>query len=309
MAAIAVAAAASMNLLAPSLPPSRLPHRVAQVAGSSERAVLLREIQAYGLRHYDYVLTRRDGEDILGDDVWATVDDYCEYMIGAALTEPVPGRPHLVRSRSFDLLYTTAELDAMDAGELPLDYQGSKSASSADSDDEYYEAEEDGEESNNSDSEEEDDEDVYSTPLGSPMADAVWDWVAATEAYEQQLRSSLVSPCPPQSPYGSIDEQVSANDHSEELDLGEPALAFVELEAARLVRLRPAASQARLVTIPARGGVVVVEEAKAESEKEQEQVAAVETKAVARPRSGSLRALGARLGKCVDRARLRLSRK
>ncbi|KAI8631557.1 hypothetical protein F5Y19DRAFT_473229 [Xylariaceae sp. FL1651] len=77
----------------------------------------------YAWDHYRYVLTASDADEIMYEGMWESVDDFIEYMQQAncGAGEPIPGTTNM-KPPPTTRLYTTTELDAMDAGILPMSY-------------------------------------------------------------------------------------------------------------------------------------------------------------------------------------------
>ncbi|KAI1084236.1 hypothetical protein F5B20DRAFT_576372 [Whalleya microplaca] len=69
----------------------------------------------YAYKTYKYVITAEEVEEIMYEGLWEDVDMYCEYMMDANFGESIPDTNN-VKLPSTMRIYTSAELDAMDAG-------------------------------------------------------------------------------------------------------------------------------------------------------------------------------------------------
>jgi hypothetical protein len=74
---------------------------------------LAQRLISYVWKHYNYALTQCDAEDIMYTDMWGSIEEFIEYM------QQFDGAGELTTSDHKSSLYSTAELDAMDAGILP----------------------------------------------------------------------------------------------------------------------------------------------------------------------------------------------
>ncbi|KAI3318960.1 hypothetical protein HD806DRAFT_548809 [Xylariaceae sp. AK1471] len=82
--------------------------------------ILAQRFINYVWKHYHYVLTHCDAEDIMYTDMWGSVEEFIEYMQQFERVR-IPTTTTATDKKSARI-YSTAELDAMDAGILPLDY-------------------------------------------------------------------------------------------------------------------------------------------------------------------------------------------
>ncbi|KAH8168095.1 hypothetical protein CIB48_g124 [Xylaria polymorpha] len=86
-------------------------------------SILAEQLKTHVWRKFRYVLTEDDIEEIIFTDMWPSIEVFIEYMTQdcVGVGEVIPGTinrkpPPTAR------IYASAELDAMDAGVLPLDY-------------------------------------------------------------------------------------------------------------------------------------------------------------------------------------------
>ncbi|RYC58911.1 hypothetical protein CHU98_g7299 [Xylaria longipes] len=86
--------------------------------------ILTEQLKKHVWHKYHYALTDGDVEEIVFTDMWPSIEDFIEYMTqdyvgtGEVIPETINQKPPPTAT-----IYSTAELDAMDSGVLPLDYR------------------------------------------------------------------------------------------------------------------------------------------------------------------------------------------
>ncbi|KAI1424223.1 hypothetical protein F5Y12DRAFT_753702, partial [Xylaria sp. FL1777] len=85
--------------------------------------LLSQQLQDQAWTKFRYVLSQTDIEELLFTDMWSSLEELIEYMHqdGVSIGTLIPGTT-TYKPPATAQLYSTLELDAMDAGVLPLDY-------------------------------------------------------------------------------------------------------------------------------------------------------------------------------------------
>ncbi|KAI0446888.1 hypothetical protein F4803DRAFT_576593 [Xylaria telfairii] len=86
-------------------------------------SILAERLKTHVFHEFRYVLTAGDIEEILFTDMWPSIEAFIEYMMQdcVAVGEVIPGTINR-KPPPTAKFYSSAELDAMDSGVLPLDY-------------------------------------------------------------------------------------------------------------------------------------------------------------------------------------------
>ncbi|KAF2964154.1 hypothetical protein GQX73_g9433 [Xylaria multiplex] len=86
---------------------------------------LAEQLRNHVWKHFNYVLTQDDAEEIMFTDRWSSIDEFIEYMqqdtVNPGISQTIPSQTNC-QLLPPGCLYSTQQLDAMDAGSLPLDY-------------------------------------------------------------------------------------------------------------------------------------------------------------------------------------------
>ncbi|KAI0534733.1 hypothetical protein GGR58DRAFT_520114 [Xylaria digitata] len=82
---------------------------------------LAQQLKNHIWKRFNYVLTQSDAEEIMFTDMWSSIEEFIEYMQQDGVGQPIPSMTNY-KPLPPGRLYTTQELDAMDAAILPLDY-------------------------------------------------------------------------------------------------------------------------------------------------------------------------------------------
>ncbi|KAI0116531.1 hypothetical protein GGR51DRAFT_574818 [Nemania sp. FL0031] len=85
--------------------------------------ILSQQLRSYAWKNFRYALTQCDVEEILFTEMWNSLEDFIGYMKqdGVVLGDPIPGTMNYIPP-PITQFYTMGELDAIDAGILPINY-------------------------------------------------------------------------------------------------------------------------------------------------------------------------------------------